>query len=230
MDDTSGNVQHAKLEIEGQGVVKCRFNPKEYSITKSNTWTPSKVKGNSRPGVEFGGGQPRELSVELLLDASDSDKGSIKDDAKKLFAMMEVDDKLGSGAPKNTGRPPKVTLAWGDAPSFEAFAKSLTVQYTLFRQNGDPMRALVKLTLVQAEKAQDGSDGSQPSKAGQNPTTRALPALGAHVVRDGDSLPSIANAAYGDPTRWREIADANGIDDPLRLSRGARLSIPRGAS
>jgi hypothetical protein len=230
MDAPRGNVQHAELKIEGQGVVKCRFNPKEYSITKSNTWNPAKVKGNSRPGVEFGGGQPRELSVELLLDASDSKTGSIKDDAKKLFAMMEVDEKVGKGKEKNTGRPPKVTLAWGDAPSFEAFAKSLTIQYTLFRENGDPVRALVKLTLVQAEKVQDGSDGSQPSKAGQNPTTRALPALGAHIVRDGDSLPSIANSAYGDPTRWREIADANGIDDPLRLPRGTSLSIPRSAA
>jgi nucleoid-associated protein YgaU len=32
---------------------------------------------------------------------------------------------------------------------------------------------------------------------------------------------------YGDPTRWRAIAEANGIDDPLALRRGRTLSIPR---
>ena len=48
-----------------------------------------------------------------------------------------------------------------------------------------------------------------------------------HVVRDGDSLQSIAYAAYGDPTQWRSIAIANGIDDPMRLRRGTALSIPR---
>jgi nucleoid-associated protein YgaU len=48
-----------------------------------------------------------------------------------------------------------------------------------------------------------------------------------HVVRDGDSLQSIAYAMYGDPTRWRSIAEANGIDDPLALRRGSTLSIPR---
>jgi nucleoid-associated protein YgaU len=45
-------------------------------------------------------------------------------------------------------------------------------------------------------------------------------------VRDGDSLQSIAFDAYGDPTRWRPIAEANGIDDPLALRSGAELTIP----
>ena len=48
-----------------------------------------------------------------------------------------------------------------------------------------------------------------------------------HLVKDGDSLPSIAYRAYGDATRWRTIADANDIDDPLRLRRGTALTVPR---
>ncbi|MDX6705728.1 MAG: hypothetical protein QOI48_1574, partial [Solirubrobacteraceae bacterium] len=48
-----------------------------------------------------------------------------------------------------------------------------------------------------------------------------------HVVRDGDSLASIAYQAYGDATQWRTIAQANGIDDPLRLRSGRTLSVPR---
>ena len=48
-----------------------------------------------------------------------------------------------------------------------------------------------------------------------------------HLVREGDSLASIAFAAYGDPTLWRTIAEANEIDDPLRLPRGRALAIPR---
>jgi nucleoid-associated protein YgaU len=60
-----------------------------------------------------------------------------------------------------------------------------------------------------------------------NPTTRALPGLGSHMVRDGDSLASIAFQHYRDPTRWRAIAEANDIDDPLHLKRGTTLSIPR---
>ncbi len=46
-----------------------------------------------------------------------------------------------------------------------------------------------------------------------------------HTISYGDSLASIAFKHYGDPTRWREIATANGIDDPLHLKPGAALVI-----
>jgi nucleoid-associated protein YgaU len=97
---------------------------------------------------------------------------------------------------------------------------SLTIRYALFRPNGEPVREFVDLELAQAEET------NPPGKA-QNPTTRAITGLRAHTVRDGDSLPSISYAAYGDATRWRAIAEANGIDNPLRLRRGSELTIPR---
>jgi nucleoid-associated protein YgaU len=46
------------------------------------------------------------------------------------------------------------------------------------------------------------------------------------MVKDGDSLPSIAYKAYGDATVWRAIADANDIENPLHLQRGRALSLP----
>lgn len=45
-------------------------------------------------------------------------------------------------------------------------------------------------------------------------------------MQDGDSLPAIAYRAYGDATRWRVIAEANGIDNPLHVRRGAALIVP----
>ena len=84
---------------------------------------------------------------------------------------------------------------------------------------------LAKLTLKQVEKEQLPSGGGSNPR-GQNPTTVGLAGLASHVVRDGDTLQSIAFAHYRDPTRWRAIAEANGIDDPMRLRRGAQLTIP----
>jgi nucleoid-associated protein YgaU len=102
---------------------------------------------------------------------------------------------------------------------------SLTIQYVLFHPNGEPIRATVDIELAQAEKADTASSGG--TGQGQNPTTRSMSGLRIHRVRDGDSLPSIAYDAYGDPTRWRPIAEANGIDNPLSLRRGSELTIPR---
>jgi nucleoid-associated protein YgaU len=86
---------------------------------------------------------------------------------------------------------------------------------------------MAKLKLKQKEREQlptSAAGGSNPR--GQNPTTVGLAGLASHVVRDGDTLQSIAFAHYRDPTRWRRIAEANGIDDPMRLRRGHALTIP----
>ena len=75
---------------------------------------------------------------------------------------------------------------------------------------GEPLRADVKLSLTQT---------GEPPK-GPNPTQRAQAGFGVHRVKDGDTLPSISYSAYGDATKWRLIAEANGVDNPMHLRRG----------
>ena len=82
------------------------------------------------------------------------------------------------------------------------------------------MRADVKLALMQwdVDGPAAGPEPDDPRAAGDRARTSCATAT---------RCQSIAYAAYGDPTRWRAIAEANGIDDPLRLRRGTALTIPR---
>ena len=81
----------AKLAIEGGDTIQVLFNPTEYTITKGNNWTFDPIKGNSLPKGKFGGGKPREMQVNLLLDQSLPNPGmSVRDMTDKLFKMMEV--------------------------------------------------------------------------------------------------------------------------------------------
>ena len=213
----------AELDIEGKGPIPVYFNPTEYSISKSNEWKYDKVKGNSLPEAQFGGGNPRELSLNLMLDASLLGKDAhVRGLTNDLFKMMEVKDGQKAGDPGAV--PPFVTFTWGKETTFKAVCTQLTVAFKLFRPNGDPIRAEVKMTLKQADKASTATSNS--GSRGTNPTTRANAGHGVHVVKDGDSLPSIAYRAYGDATAWRAIADANGIENPMHLRRGRPLSLP----
>jgi Contractile injection system tube protein/LysM domain len=214
----------AELEIDGGQTMTVLFNPTEYTITKTNTWNFKEVQGSSLPPPEFGGGSPRQISLSLLLDNSVlDDSQSVLSITQDLFKMMEVAD--GQPAAGARSAPPYVTFRWGAVDTFKAVCTSLTCAYQLFQPNGDPIRAEIKLDLKQAEPASTASANS--ANLGQNPTTRAIADAGVHTVQDGDSLPSIAYRAYGDATRWRTIADANQIDDPLRLRRGTPLMLPR---
>jgi hypothetical protein len=219
---------HAKLIIENDSdPIHCWFNPKEYTIAKANGWDSKPSTGVAFPTPQFKGGQPRKLSLQLMFDSTDiHGPNSVSDVTARLFKAMEVTAGVGRAGQRNTARPPTITFHWGSVVMFKAVADNLSVQYTLFGANGTPQRAQAQLSLLQFEKAMDQST-QQGSSDPQNPTTRANVGLGAHTVRDGDSLASIAYEHYGDPTRWRAIAEANGIDDPLHLKRGSVLSIPR---
>ncbi|MDP1848454.1 MAG: LysM peptidoglycan-binding domain-containing protein, partial [Solirubrobacteraceae bacterium] len=223
---TTASVQRAKLEIEGQAPIDCLFNPAQYAMTKVNNYQVQAVPGASFGTPQFVGGQPREMSVEMLFDVTLSTpaKPSVRPITDALFKMMEVP----SGGSASAGKaPPTVTFRWGAFESFKAVPTRLDVQFVLFRADGEPVRAWTKMTLLQV--APDPRSGSG-TPAAQNPTTRAAEAGSSCVVCEGDSLPSLAYQAYGDATRWRAIARANDIHDPLRLRPGRRLTIPEAPS
>jgi Contractile injection system tube protein/LysM domain len=214
-DGTPAGFTKAKLNIDGGPTLECYFNPTEYSISKSNEWKYKTVTGTSYSPPEFGGGQPRQIELSLLFDQTFPPYTmSVRESTAALLDMMEVPSGATGGSP--TSAPPFVTFEWGRL-NFKGAVTSLSVTYKLFKPDGDPLRADVKLTLKQAEEAQQG----------QNPTTRAAAGYGVHRVRDGDTLPSISYQAYGDATKWRLIAEANGVDNPLHLRRGRALSLPR---
>lgn len=218
---SAGGFRKARLEIEGGKTLACWFNPTQYSIAKSNTWTTQPVVGASLPSAQFGGGNARELTLELLFDAEPgSDVSGVTND---LFSMMEADPKLAKGR-RNQARPPTLRLMWGTFVGFKAVCRNLSVSFTLFRPDGTPIRATATLALVQVEKDQRSGGGT--AAKGQNPTSRADERVRAHHVRSGDTLQSIAYEHLGDPTRWREIADYNDIVDPLRLTLGRSLQVP----
>ena len=84
--------------------------------------------------------------------------------------------------------------------------------------SGIPVRARAKVDFIQAFD----EDGPQAS---QIPTARTS-ARKTHLVQQGDRLDYLAYQEYGQPGLWREIASANGLDDPMDIHPGQVLVIP----
>jgi len=49
---------------------------------------------------------------------------------------------------------------------------------------------------------------------------------GTYIVKANETLQSIAVKEYGDVTRWVDIAEVNGIDDPGSVKAGQKLELP----
>jgi hypothetical protein len=194
--------------------IECRFNPREYVIAKSATWSRTPVRGaESAPLPEFVGTNPRTLQMELFFDEWESGSGDVSKDVEKLLAWTNpTRDSIGANKPT----PPVVFFQWGTKPLFDAYVKSVNARYTMFRNDGTPVRASVSAAFEELP--------AEPAR--QNPTSGGEPGRRTHVVGGGDTLHSIAYQEYGDPTLWRGLAGFNGIDDPLRILAGSRLLVP----
>lgn len=193
-----------------------QFNPSSLQLRKTAEWRRSPARMAEESALpEFVGSGPRELNLEVFLDATATHDNSVEQAVEKLMkACVPTPVSLGRKQPAS----PWVRFEWGTArtTSFDGVLTSLSVTYTLFDVDGKPLRATCALVIEEASV----------DTPGQNPTSGARTARSTHTVVAGDSLALLAWREYGDATAWRVIAEANGIDDPMALVPGTELVVP----
>lgn len=194
--------------------VTFQFNPKELTLSKSASWARQTAKGNKKSGPpQYNGPQPSKLTLEMFFDASQEQGSSVVTTVEHLFACCVPTP---SSHQQNKGSPPWVLFRWGGLTGFLAYISSVQAKYTLFTSGGLPIRATCTVTLEELA-------GEAPK---QNPTSGGLVPRRLHVTVEGDTLAGVAYREYGDAALWRAVAEANCIDDPMRLAPGTHLLLP----
>jgi nucleoid-associated protein YgaU len=204
--------------------IQALFNPESYTISKSVTWSPpqSAAGGGSQtqrkvnaPILSFGGGDSRQLSLELFFDVTNPLQGilDVREETNEIVRLTRIE--------RDEEQPRVCEIAWGQAPvgsdlPFIGVITSLTQRFTQFRPEGNPVRATLSLTLKEFLDPKLDK-------------LRTDPELTTYQVKGGETLSGIAAKVYRDPSRWRAIAQANSIDDPRHLDPliGRRLTIPK---
>ena len=167
-------------------MIKCLFNPKDYTVTKTNNWKAEPKQGETAAKPSFTGGTPWEMNLQLLFDATLLKPAvSVNEITGKLFDAMNAT--AGQGR-RHRRQGQHQAPADDHLPlrqfSFVGVAKNLTrpVHAVHARGRADPRRREARADAVGGRPVQ----GPEPDDAGRGRLQRA------HVVRDGDSLASIA--------------------------------------
>jgi nucleoid-associated protein YgaU len=189
--------------------IRLKFNPTEFQITKNNTFAEIPIPGLQAPLLQYVRGGSEMLSVEALVDTSDTLLDVRAESVAPISELMRPDPKEHA--------PPIVVLSWGSTV-FQGVLENLGITYLLFTPAGIPLRARLSLSLKQYYEAKEQA---------KSPPLLSPTVEKSYVVRRGDSWQSIANAMYRDPDRWRELARANGVVDPRMLEPGRLLRVPR---
>ncbi len=192
--------------------VDCQFNPKEYTITKGVKWIYKSADGKDLPDPEFAGGEAQDFTVDLIFDSTDTGN-DVRDKYSQLLTMAKIDS-ANANTVTGKGEPPECQFQWGNYLSFKGVIKSVSQNFVLFKGDGTPLRAKVKVTFSETAQVTQG----------QNPTTRTQYRK-VWVVREGETLSWIAYKEYGDPNQWRFIAETNNLDNPLDLHPGQVLKL-----
>jgi nucleoid-associated protein YgaU len=195
-----------------QREIHALYNPGQVSLSKSANWCSAPTAGKDTGTTQFTHGEPATLRLELFFDTYETDE-NVEDYTQQVYDLTTI-EKHG-----NMHRPPVCRLVWGSY-SFGDFlwvVTSLTQTFTLFREDGTPVRATLSCDFRQWRS-------EEMEKRAVN--LRSPDVAKTRVVRRGETLSGIAGEVYANPALWRPIALANGIDNPRRLEPGKTLLIP----
>lgn len=100
---------------------------------------------------------------------------------------------------------------------FKCIVENIKQEFSLFSPQGVPLRATLTVTLREYKTLDD-----QLRSLNRTSPDRTH----SHVLGRGETLSSVSGQYYQRPGDWRAIAEANGIEDPRRLTPGLILTVP----
>lgn len=221
------------------GEIKALFNPGQVTFSNNVDWRPDKTamdaKIAERRQLSLESIQPATLTLDLFFDTYEGDPQSrslVAAASSALQSPIAFDPGASPAAvsvlkytdamaaltrhARELHRPPICTLSWGNWQLFEGVLSSLTREFTLFLEDGTPVRATVSCTFTEYIRlaASLKNEQNSPDVAKR------------YTVRPGDTLVNIAVAFYNDASVWRLLADENGLQNPRKLPPGLVLSLP----
>lgn len=224
----------AKIKIykeTGHDEVSVLFNPAEYNLTESATYSDKAVPGLAGPITQFIAGASSTLTMTLMFDTYETSPDEATENiaakamgmvnaikpvkptdvtklTKKITALTKIDGKLHA--------PPLCKFIWGPL-SFKGVVTNVNQSFTMFMEDGMPVRAKLDVTFQSVLNMAESKKAS-PFESPDRTKCR--------TIVQGTQLWNIAWQEYGDVEMWSVIAKANGLMNPRLLYPGQKIKVP----
>lgn len=204
----------------GEGQFQAMINPAslnhQLGISYNTDSSTNLPVGKSAVESKLSQYQQEKLSFDLVLDGT----GVVPVAGQTVADVSQQVKQLKNVVYHYVGEkhePSIVKLQWGQSFSFVGRLGSMTLDYTLFKPGGDPLRAKIKLNF--------GSYMSNKQEALK--ADRQSPDLTHQVlVKAGDTLPNLCYRIYRDSSYYLAVAEFNQLDSVSVLTPGSQLYFP----
>ena len=208
--DDKGNIS-----LETSKSFEVMLNPSAFSHSYSIRYNQEKVLGQAGGESKFSAVDPDKVNFDVVFDGTGVvDTGSASPtDVKTQINKLEdvVYSYVG-----DSHQPNYVRVLWSSLLFFGRL-ESMSVDYTLFKPTGAPLRAKVKLSFV----------GSVTKQEEAHRTNKSSPDL-THIieVNAGDNLALLCHRIYKDSQYYPDVARANNLSHFSDIKPGDRLYFP----
>ncbi|HMV65215.1 MAG TPA: hypothetical protein PKA64_00095 [Myxococcota bacterium] len=142
LPSSSGKME---LEDENGGVIQFSYNPTQFSLDRSVSWEDTRAMKEPYGILNFTGGSSDTINFTTMIDNSEDgadEYGAVLDQVQALYELTNVQI-----VEANYARPPTVKLTWGDF-AFVGVITAIKVDFTMFAEDGEPLRADVTVTMM----------------------------------------------------------------------------------
>ncbi len=195
-------------------VFEAMLNPSTLKHTQSIFYDDVKANGASANTIKFKSVGNDTISFALTFDGT----GVVEPVTQKNSVASRIDDlrRVVYRYEGNDHQPHVVRLLWGKLIFFGRL-QSLTIDYTLFKPSGEPLRAKVDLSFL----------GTMSAKEESLVAKRSSPDLTHEVsFQAGDSLPLLCQRIYGDSAYYTAVARHNRIVNFRAIRPGTIILFP----
>lgn len=211
--------------------LKVMFNPTQYSRKHEIV-----SQDRSAPGVQGEAQQSshtpaEEMTFEFLFDGTGATQPLVPGGVGvALPGVKQLQEKLEEGVESmvkyfldlafykdgesHTAR--FLILNWGIL-HFRCKLSSAEVQYTLFKADGQPLRAKINATFVEHRPV----DELESKERSRSPDLTRY-----HEVAEGDTIYNLTDKVYEDSTYYLQLARVNELNHFRRLRTGSNLRMP----
>jgi hypothetical protein len=204
------------------------YNPEELKLEQGNTFAEVGIPGLNSPPVQYVRGKARALTMDLFFDTYETGE-DVRQHTSRVVSLLDKTPR--------TQAPPVLLFSMGRL-QFQCVLVDAGQRFTMFSRDGTPVRSIISVRLQEYVRVdmhiQRGIFFGSPTVSAAVNTAIEVGASvlsgspSIHITVRGDTLSGLASAYLGDSARWRDIARANAIDDPLDLPPGIPLVIPSG--
>lgn len=215
----------------GEGVFYVQANPETYAISYAVDYKGRQGRGTSSFDPKWDKTPPRKLTFEFLFDSTGAipafdqvrmaDQNAYEIITKDIpgetieskiehleYVVFKIDGK--------NHKPNHLLIVWGSLV-FGCCLESMNVNYKLFDNQGAPIRATVNATFVEVNR---------DAKRIYEDRFQSPDITHAFTVKEGDTLPLMAENVYGDTAYYIAVAQANKLIQFRNLKAGKQIVFP----